>query len=308
MQTISVVVPVLNEEESVKTLFNETKAVLKKLKAKYEIIFVDDGSTDKTYVELLKLKPITVVRMRKNYGQASALDAGIKQAKGDLIVTLDGDGQNDPKDIPALIGQLNKGYDAVCGWRYKRKDGFSKRYISMGAACLRRFLVNDGVKDSGCTLRVYKKECFDELDLYGEMHRMIPALLKWRGFVIGEIKVSHRSRLGGVSKYSWDRTIKGFLDMLYVWFWRKYSTRPQHLFGGLGLLLVVIGSVMGVALAYLRLFQGYLLSNRIWPMVSFFMVMIGVQLVVTGLLAASVVESSGRKKYFVKEVKNIRIS
>lgn len=300
---ISVVVPVFNEVGNVKNLYKEIKTTLVSLKLTYEIIFVDDGSTDKTVDVLRKLSPLTVVRLRRNMGQSAALDRGIKQAKGELIVTMDGDGQNDPADIPLLLKELKKGGDVVCGWRYKRKDSSTKRYISLGAKFLRKFLVDDGVHDAGCTLRIYKKECFEDLDLYGEMHRMIPALLKWRGFEIKEIKVNHRSRQFGITKYNWLRVYKGFLDMVEVWFWRKYDSRPLHLFGGLGLVALGFSLILLFIMAILRIFYGYELSNKIWPLVGVAGFLAGIQLIGSGILANMMLRCrKGGESYSIKEI------
>lgn len=298
----SIVVPVFNEEENVARLHQEIIEVMETMGKPFEIIFVDDGSTDNTFSILKKLSPIVIVRLRTNWGQSAALDAGIKKAQGRIIFTLDGDGQNDPADFPKLLEKLKQGYDVVCGWRYKRKDPFLKNLVSKGAAFLRGILVKDGVHDAGCTLRVYKKECFDDLDLYGEFHRMIPALIRWRGFKITEIKVNHRPRRYGESKYNWKRTIKGFLDMVYIWFWRKYSARPLHLFGGIGIFLSISGGLLLVFLAFLKIFYRYQLSDKIWPLVGFFSLVLGVQLLLTGLLAANLVEIGKEKKYDIKEV------
>lgn len=300
----SVVIPVKNEEDNVTQLHKELVSVLSKLKKPYEIIFVDDASTDKTHDRLKKLRPVSIIRLRTSFGQSSALDAGINHAKGEIIVTMDGDLQNNPADIPRLMDKLNEGYDVVCGWREKRKDTFAKRFISRGAAFLRSFFVDDGVHDAGCTLRVYRRECFDDLALYGELHRMIPALLRWRGFAITEIPVNHRDRTSGVSKYNYKRVLKGFLDMFYVWFWRKYSNRPLHFFGGLGILFFVIGTMVLGILVFLKLWYGYALSDKIWPLVSFFFMLIGVQMVSTGLLAAKQVELSPSKRYYIQSVQS----
>jgi len=298
----SVVIPVFNEEKNVTPLYKELRGVMKKLKKDYEIIFVDDASNDKTLSQLKKLPNVKIICMRKNSGQSSALDAGIKQARGKIIITMDGDGQNDPRDIPKLLKKLDKGYDAVCGWRHNRKDPFLKQFISQGAKYLRSYLVSDGVRDAGCTLRVYKNFCFEDLDLYGELHRMLPAMLKWRGFQISEEKVNHRARKYGYSKYNFMRTIKGFLDMLYIWFWRKFSSRPLHLFGSLSILFISSGAFLILFMAYLKAFQGHSIYNKIWPLVGFFLLLTGVQLLVTGLLAAQLVETSGAKKYYIKEI------
>lgn len=298
----SIVIPVMNEEENIEDLFNEIKQSIGSLSDSYEIIAVNDGSTDSTFEVLKKLHPITVINFRKNSGQSSALDAGIKQAKGDYIFTLDGDGQNDPADFKKLYKKLQEGYDVVCGWRKKRKDTSVKKFISKGAAFLRSFLVNDEVHDAGCTLRIYKKECFEDIDLYGELHRMIPAMLRWRGFSIGEVEVNHRERKYGHSKYNGKRVIKGLLDMMYIWFWRKYSNRPLHLFGSLGLLAIVLGCSVILVLMYLRLYHQYSLSDKIWPLAAFFLILVGIQLFVSGLIAAQLVETQKKKKYYIKEI------
>ena len=296
------VVPVFNEEENVELLYKETKDALEKLAKDYEIIFVDDGSTDKTYSQLKKLSPLTIIKFRTNSGQSAALDAGIKQARGEIIFTLDGDGQNDPADFSLLYKKLTQGFDVVCGWRHKRKDSFSRRFISYGARVLRLLLVDDRVHDAGCTLRVYRRECFVDLDLYGELHRMIPALLRWRGFRIGEVKVNHRPRIHGRSKYNLTRAVKGFLDMIYIWFWRKYAQRPLHFFGGLGLAFNFLGGLILALMAYLKVFYHYHLSDKIWPLVGFFLIMIGIQLLATGLLAAREVEKDKSVRYYISEV------
>jgi len=300
---LSVVVPIFNEEKNIIPLYKELTSVLKKIKKSYEIIFVNDGSTDNSLQIMKKLKPLKIISLRKNSGQSAALDAGIKNAKGEVIITLDGDGQNDPKDIPRLLVKLNEGYDVVCGWRYKRKDPPSKKIISKGAAFLRKFFVDDHVHDSGCTLRVYRQECFENLDLYGEMHRMIPALMRWRGFKITEIKVNHRPRVHGKTKYNWKRVIKGFLDMVDIWFWRKYESRPLHIFGTLGLIFVLFSSLLLLFLAMARLFWNYSLSNRIWPLVGFVGFLTGIQFIIFGLLANLIIKTDSHKNFYsIKEI------
>jgi len=299
----SVVVPVYNEEGNVDKLHTEIVDEMRKLKANFEIIFVNDASTDNTLESLKKLSPITVVDLRKNSGQSSAMDAGIKQARGKILITMDGDGQNDPKDIIRLLKKMNEGFDVICGWRKNRQDSFEKRFVSRGAKFFRKFLVDDGVHDAGCSLRVYKKECFEDLNLYGEMHRMIPALMRWRGFKITEVEVNHRPRKSGVTKYNWKRTFKGFTDMLGVWFWRKYETRPLHLFGSLGIVMMAVSLVGVLVLAVARLFFGYLLSDKIWPMVFLVGFLFGFQVLSTGILADLVIKNRDKKNYYnVKEV------
>jgi len=281
----SVIVQAYNEVNAVAPLHHEIKAVMDSLNESYEIIFIDDGSNDGTFEELVKLSPIKIIKFRKNFGQTSALDAGFKQAQGEIFITLDGDGQNDPADIPKLLEELNNGCDLVSGWRYDRKDSVEKRFISRGADFMRKFFINDQIHDSGCTLKVYKHECLENLNLYGEMHRFITGIVRWQGFEISEVKVNHRPRTTGETKYNWKRIVKGLIDMISVWFWRKYSSRPLHLFGGLGLLISSIGFLLGLYLIVFRLLGRISLQNRIWPLVAVFMVLVGLQLFISGLLA-----------------------
>lgn len=299
----SVIVPLLNEGKNIKNLHQEIVAVMKSLGKPYEIIFVDDGSGDNTLQILKKLKPLKIIRFRKNFGQSAALDAGIKNSQGEIFITLDGDGQNDPNDIPKLLKKLNENYDVVCGWRYQRKDPLGKKIVSKVANYFGSFLVSPGIHDSGCTLRVYKKECFDDLDLYGEMHRLIPALIKWRGFKITEVKVNHKKRQFGKTKYTITRTMKGFLDMFEVWFWRKYENRPLHLFGSLGFFLSFISFVFGIYLVIRRLFFDYGLSDKIWPLVAITGFITGIQFLIFGLLADLIIKNRQRKDFYrIKEI------
>jgi glycosyltransferase involved in cell wall biosynthesis len=288
---ISIIVPVFNEQDNVKSLHSEIVQALSSIKKSYEIIFVDDGSFDNTVRNLKKLSPVTIVTLRKNFGQTAAIDAGIKKSAGNIIIIMDGDGQNDPADIPLLLFKIEEGYSVVSGWRWNRKDSLVKRFVSRVANILRRIFINDGIHDSGCTLKGYKRECFLETDLYGEMHRFIPAILRWQGFRIGEVKVNHRPRVHGKTKYGWDRALKGFLDMISVWFWGKYSARPLHLFGGIGISLCASGSLFILYLFVMRLLNLISLRNSIWPLAGFFFILIGIQLLVSGLLADATLKS-----------------
>jgi len=303
----SVIIPTYNEEQNVAKLHQEVAQVMESLNESFEIVFVNDGSYDRTLDELEKLSPVTIVNLRKNYGQSAALDAGFRQAQGKVIVTMDADLQNDPADIPKLLEKLDE-YDVVCGWRWQRQDPWSKRTISRGAAWLRRFLIDDGIHDSGCTLRAYRAECFMDGDtrLYGEMHRFIPGILKWQGFNITEMKVNHRPRRHGQTKYNWKRTVKGLVDMVNLWFWRKYSNRPVHVFGGLGFVLMAAGSIALFLLLVLRALNLIGLSGSIWPLLAVLMVLVGVQLFASGLLADMLMKTyysqPHRSVYNIKEV------
>lgn len=300
----SFIIPVFNEEENISTLYKEILFTAKKLKKPFEIIFINDGSTDNTLKILSKQKPIKIISFRKNYGQSAALDAGIKEAQGKILFTLDGDGQNDPKDIPTLLQKLEEGYDVVCGWRKKRNDTFTKRFISKGAAYLRSIFVKDTIHDAGCTLRAFTKDCFESIDLYGEMHRMIPALLRWEGYKITEIPVNHRARLHGKSKYNWKRIIKGFIDMINVWFWRKYENRPLYLFGSVGLLFIGIGMTLGIVLTIGRVLKLFSLSDKIWPLMAVFFLLFGMQVFISGLIANIII----KQKYSITKTMPYKIS
>lgn len=304
---LSIVVPLYNEEGNVAELHKRIVEAVRNIGVSFEIIFVDDGSRDKTLEEAKQCSPLKLISFRKNFGQTAAFDAGIKIATGNIIITLDGDLQNDPADIPLLLAKMDEGYDVVSGWRHKRKDPLTKRFFSRGANFLRTILVKDGIHDSGCSLKAYRRECFQDVDLFGEMHRFMPALLALDGFRVTEVKVSHHPRVHGTTKYNWKRAIKGFVDMIAIWFWRKYSYRPIHLFGGTGMTLSVLGCGILVWMFIEKLFFGASLSERLWPLVGVFFVFVGVQLFVFGLLADIVVRnyyySRGRMNYSIREVR-----
>lgn len=305
---LSVVVPLYNEEGNVAVLHEQIVRSLRSLTDwSWEIIFVDDGSYDNTYAECQQLSNLTVVSLRKNFGQTAAFDAGFKQATGDVIVTLDGDLQNNPDDIPLLLAKLEEGYDVVSGWRKRRKDTLSKKITSRSANFLRKIFFKDSIHDSGCALKVYRRECFNDLDLYGEMHRFIPALLENQGFRIGEVVVDHRPRLHGQSKYgNIKRGLKSLTDMISVWFWGRYSARPLHVFGTAGIMFAVIGSCLLLVMLILRLSFGFELAERIWPLVGVFCIITGIQLftigIVSDLLSKIYYKSHNRMNYSIKEV------
>lgn len=291
MLSVSVVVPVYNEEGNVAELHREIRETCEQAGYDYEIIFINDGSMDGTDAICRTLKPLKYIQFRRNYGQTAAMDAGIKAASKEFIATLDGDRQNDPHDIPRMLEYLlEKDLDVVSGWRKNRKDTFMKRFVSRGANALRYLLVHDGIHDSGCSLKVYRRECFEELTLYGEQHRFIPALLRIKGFRVGEMVVNHRARTAGKTKYNWHRTIKGFVDMISVWFWSKYASRPLHLLGGLGLLFGLLGGACGIWSIVLFLL-GYKMSNNIIPpILTVFFIIMGVLMFIFGLMSEILVK------------------
>lgn len=283
---LSVVVPVYNEEGNIDKLHLEIKQVCEQAGYDYEIIFINDGSSDRTDLICKTLRPLKYIRFRRNFGQTAAMDAGIKAATKEFIATLDGDGQNDPADIPKMLDYLlEKDYDVVSGWRRNRKDTLGKRFISRGANALRYLLVHDGIHDSGCSLKIYRRECFKGINLYGEQHRFIPAILQIKGFKVGEMVVNHRPRTSGRTKYNWHRTIKGFVDMISIWFWNKYASRPLHILGALGVLFCMLGGACGVWTVVLFVL-GYKMSNNIIPpLLTVFLMIMGALMFVFGLMS-----------------------
>jgi len=303
---LSVVVPLYNEEGNVRELHQKIVEACQALGKSFEIIFIDDGSADKTNEICRNLSPLKLVTFRKNFGQTAAFDAGFKNSKGKIIVTMDGDLQNDPADMKALLDKMAEGYDVVSGWRVKRRDSFMKKFFSRTANVLRKILIDDGIHDSGCSLKAFRHECFDDLDLFGEMHRFIPATLKVQGFKVTETPVSHHPRRHGVTKYNWKRGVKGFVDMISVWFWKKYANRPLHLFGAGGLVVFTTGSLLGFFLIIARISYAVPMANKIWPLVAIFMILMGIQLFIFGLLADIVVKNyyktQGRMNYNIKNI------
>jgi glycosyltransferase involved in cell wall biosynthesis len=306
---LSVVIPAYNEGGNIAPLYREVKDVLKGLHRPYEILFVDDGSHDRTFHEMKVLRQqdplVRVIRFKKNFGQSAALQAGFDHAQGALVITLDADLQNDPHDIPALVEKLEKDeLDVVCGWRYNRHDKASKKLFSKLANRLRKTLTGETIHDSGCTLRVYRAECVKDLELYGELHRYIPAILQWKGYIIGELPVNHRERRSGTTKYNCSRLFKGFLDLIVVTFWQKYSARPMHIFGGSGLLLGFAGVVISGILIFERLLYGSGLTDRPLFLLGIVLVIIGIQFVAIGILADILIKiyygQKGRKNYLIE--------
>jgi glycosyltransferase involved in cell wall biosynthesis len=303
---ISIIVPLNNEEDNVKEMHRRTVEACQKLGRSYEIIFINDGSTDNTLENCKGLSPLRIINFRKWFGQTAGFDAGIKNSTGDIIITTDGDLQNDPADIHLLLEEMAKGYDVVAGWRHERKDSFSKKFFSRGANLLRKILIQDKIHDSGCSLKAYKRECFKDIDLFGEMHRLIPAILEMQGYRVGEVKVSHHPRIHGVTFYNWKRGIKGFVDMVSIWFWRKYANRPLHLFGGSGMVLSFAGVLILIWMAIEKIVFHASLSEKIWPLMGIFLILIGIQLFIFGLLADILIKnyykSQGHMNYSIKEI------
>jgi len=307
MVKFSIVVPVYDEEKNIKLLDDEIRSIMDSM-GSYEMIYVNDGSNDKSLGILKSLKDTIIVDLQRNYGQAIALDAGFRQANGDYIITLDADLQNDPHDIPKMYEYMIKNnLDVVAGWRHNRKDKASVRMFTLIGRFLRKMLISDGVHDTGCTLRIYTRNAAKSLDLWGEMHRYILALLRWKGFRIGEIKVNHRSRKHGSSKYGANKTVKGLIDLVYIWFINKYSHRPLHVFGLGAILAFFLGFITMLYMIYLKLFNNISLSDNAWFTVSIFLFLTAIQLFVSGIIVDLLIKihfnaSPIEQRYSVKEI------
>jgi len=312
---ISVVVPVYNEEKNVDLLYTELTSVLKELGVPYEIICVDDGSSDNTFQALSHLNKkdskLKVIRFRRNFGQTAALSAGFEYAKGDVVVSIDADLENRPENIRDLLRKMDEGYDIVCGWRYKRWGGGLKNYIvrrfpSEMANYLVRKISNLDLHDTGCTLRAYKRYVVKDIKLYGDMHRFIPAIASLNGARIAEIKVGYQPRKHGTSKYGFSRTFKVFLDLILLKFLMSYATKPSRFFGLIGFWSGFLGFIMGVYLTYEKIFLHLDIGNRPLLLLAILLVILGVQFITMGLLAEIIMrtyyESQGKKIYFIKEV------
>ena len=286
---LSIVIPVYNEEGNVEPLIQEINGALRFLEKPYEIVVVDDGSRDETFGRLARLhqreRRLRVVRLKRNFGQTAAIAAGLRYATGDVIVLMDGDAQNDPKDIPPLLAELEKGNDLVCGWRFNRQDPFlSRRLPSMIANRLISWATQVKLHDYGCTLKAMRGDVAKSLRLYGEMHRFIPAIAYERGARVAELKVNHRPRLHGSSKYGIARILRVVLDLLTVKFLVSYSTRPSHVFGLLGLSSGGLGFLIAVYLTFQKLVYQETIGGRPLLLLAILLIFIGFQFLTMGLL------------------------
>lgn len=308
---LSVVIPVYNEIQSLPGLYEGLEAVLPKIGKSYEVILIDDGSTDGSFLELKKIHEknnnYKIIRFRKNFGQTPAMSAGFDYARGEVIITLDADLQNDPADIPLLLEKIEEGYDIVSGWRINRQDkAISRKLPSVIANWLIARLTRVYIHDYGCTLKAYTRDIIKNIELYGEMHRYIPAVASWMGINVAEVKVNHRSRKFGKSKYGISRTIRVILDIITIKYLLSYSQKPIQIFGLLGLFTGSTGFIITLYLIIMRLFFQRSLADRPLFIISIFMIFIGVQLITMGILAELIMrtyhEASEKPTYAVRDI------
>jgi len=293
---ISLVIPAYNEQENIALLIPRVITVLEQVQKSFEIIVIDDGSTDKTYDRLKELLPacpqLKVVRFRKNFGQTAALSAGFKYALGDIIITLDADLQNDPQDIPALLAEIEKGRDVVSGWRKDRQDPYLNRILpSIVANKLISMITGIHLHDYGCTLKAYRREILDNVELYGELHRFLPALASWAGASISEIPVSHHPRHLGKSKYGISRTFRVILDLITVKFLMSFQTQPIHVFGAFGLGSLGLGLLSLAAVVYLKLSMNFNMTGNPLLYASILFFFTATQFILMGLLAEMIIRT-----------------
>ncbi len=307
--TVSVVIPLYNEEENVEMLDERLSESLKGIGTDYEVVYVDDGSSDRTLQLLEEIQKkdehVVVLSLRRNFGQTAAFAAGFDFARGDVVITMDGDLQNDPKDIPRLLEAI-KDYDLVSGWRKKRQDTFSRTFPSKIANWLISKVTGVRLHDYGCSLKAYRREVVKNLKLYGEMHRFIPAVASWYGVRIAEIETTHHPRLRGKSKYGISRTIKVLLDLVTVKFLQSFSTKPIQFFGPLGVFFGLAGVLISLYLTAVKLFTGADIGSRPLLLLGALLIIVGIQFIGMGLLGEMIVrvyhESQKKPIYTLKKI------
>jgi glycosyltransferase involved in cell wall biosynthesis len=313
---VSIVIPVFDEADSLRLLYDSLRSAMDPTGYSWEVVFVDDGSTDGTarvLRELHEKEPgVRVVELRRNFGQTAAMAAGFDHSRGEIIIAMDGDLQNDPMDIPRLIEKLNEGYDVVSGWRASRQDGFwLRRFPSRLANWLISRTTGTYLHDHGCTLKAYRREIMQDLRLYGEMHRFIPALLGGNGARICELPVTHHARRYGRSKYGIARTVRVFLDLLLVKFSLSFHTKPLQIFGLIGLLAFLPGAAICLYLIFMRIFLAQQLADRPLFLLAIFLVLVGTQFVSMGILAEIQIrtyhEASNKPIYLIRQVLDFRL-
>jgi glycosyltransferase involved in cell wall biosynthesis len=305
---ISVVIPVYNEQDNVGELHERLDRVLDASDA--EFIFVDDGSSDDTFARLRDIaqrdKRVRVIRFRRNFGQTAALSAGIDHARGEIIVPMDGDLQNDPNDIPRMLAKLDEGYDVVSGWRKNRQDSFQRRLPSIIANRLISWISGVRLHDYGCSLKAYRKDVIEDVRLYGEMHRFVPIYASWQGARVTEMVVEHHARTHGKSKYGFERIIKVVLDMIVVKFLSSYSTKPIYVFGGFGLFALFMSAFTFTWMIYLKAIGYADFVQTPLPLVTVMFLLVGCLSVLLGLVAELSIrtyyESQDKRTYSIKAI------
>jgi dolichol-phosphate mannosyltransferase len=314
-EMISVVIPVFNEEDSIPELYEQLRTTLTEIPSPFEILFVNDGSTDGTQSELAKCarddSRIKVITLRRNFGQTAAMMAGIDLAGGEIVVLMDGDLQNDPADIPRLVSTLQQGYDVVSGWRKHRQDNLLTRKLpSHLANALISRLSGVGLHDYGCSLKAYRSGLLKEIRLYGEMHRFIPIYTARQGGRVTEIPVNHRSRRYGQSKYTLNRAFKVLLDLIIIKFFEKYMNKPIYIFGGFGILNLLVAFCAGMYAVYLKVVEGFAFIRTPLPLLVVMLFLSGVSSILMGLVAELLMrtyyESQAKPTYLIKSTLNLK--
>lgn len=297
--SLSVVVPLINERAALDELYQRLTAVLTKLSRTYEIIFVDDGSTDGSFMKLKEFRAadrsVRYIRFRRNFGKSAALAAGFSAARHEVIVTIDADLQDMPEQLPLILDKLDEGYDIVCGWRYHRHDKLTKRIGSRIYNFVTALLTGVRLHDLNCGFKCIKRQVLDEVMVYGERHRYIPVLASYRGFRLGEVRIEHAPRAHGSSRYGLERVLGGVFSLLTVILMTRYTNKPLHFFGLMGTLLFAAGLLIDAYLSFLRIFYGQWLSNRPVLIIGTLLIIVGVQLVLFGLLAEMIAFSYRRE-------------
>ena len=304
---ISVVVPLFNEEKSLVELHQRLSSALCTLDKPVEILFIDDGSTDRSFEILKTIRKndanVRVVQFRKNYGKSAALATGFKRSSGKIIVTIDGDLQDDPSEIPHLIQKLNEGYDLVSGWKKQRRDSFIKRVSSKLFNRVTCMFTGLEIHDINCGLKAYRREVTDSVNVYGQLHRFLPVLAQWEGFKVGEVVVQHHPRRFGRTKFGASRFIAGFFDLITVLFITRYTKRPLHLFGLAGLVSFIFGMTISLYLSIEKIYLGKHLSNRPLLFLGVLLIIVGVQFVSIGLLGEMITANrKSQMDYSIKQV------
>jgi len=305
---ISIIIPLLNEEESIRPLVEEINNAVSTISPEHEILFIDDGSTDNSLKIIKELartnKKIRYISFRKNYGKSAALNVGFKNATGDIVITMDADLQDDPDEIPNLLSKLDDGYDLVSGWKKKRFDPFVKKHSSRFFNFVTGLLTGIKIHDFNCGLKAYRKEVVRNIDVHGELHRYIPVMAYWKGFRVSEIIVKHHPRRYGKTKFGVSRFFKGFVDLITVIFTTRYIQRPMHLFGLVGGLFFFLGVLVDGFLAYEWLFHSKYINNRPLFFLGILLIIVGIQFFSVGLLGEIMVHNSNfEEDYNIKEKK-----